>query len=273
MSSILHNLPVHPVESANRLVRNAERFRYRLDLQYDGTEFSGMQYQPDRRTVQNCVEEALFPLFGQSVRLAPSSRTDAGVHADLQVCHFDAPVRRSAASIVRAGNSALPPDVRILSAEEKTVDFHARFSAKWRGYQYRISLEPVAIGRQYLWQFLQKLDVNLLSPLAEQVLGTHSFKAFAHENPLEKHGYECSVYKSKWYPRGSTLNYEIHASRFVHGMVRMLVGTMIDIACSRGGLTSIADVLASQDNRSAGTKAPACGLTLNAIGYSEWPAV
>lgn len=273
MSSLLHNLPIHPVESANRLVRNAERFRYRLDLQYDGTAFSGMQYQPGRRTVQECVEEALLPLFGQSVRLVPSSRTDAGVHADLQVTHFDAPVRRPVVSILRAGNSALPPDVRILSAEEKTVDFHARFSARWRGYQYRISLEPVAIGRQYLWQFLQKLDVNLLSSLAEQIVGTHCFKAFAHENPLEKHGYECSVYESKWYANGRILNYEIHASRFVHGMVRMLVGTMVDIACSRRGKTSITDVLLSKDNTNAGTKAPACGLTLNAIGYSEWPAV
>ncbi|MCB9357173.1 MAG: tRNA pseudouridine synthase A [Calditrichaeota bacterium] len=232
-----------------------------------------MQLQPDRRTVQQCVEEALLPLFVEPVRLIPSSRTDAGVHARRQVAHFDVSSRRNPFAIVRAGNSELPGDVRILAAEEKSVDFHARFSARWRAYTYRISLVPVALGRQYVWQFPQRIRTELLPELAAQVMGTHSFEAFAHESPLERHDYECSVYKSEWTIEENQLKYHIQASRFVHGLVRMLVGTMIDVACGRGSATSLTEVLLSRDNQNAGTKAPACGLTLESVGYMNWPGL
>lgn len=249
----------------------AERIRYRIDLQYDGTDFSGMQWQPDRRTVQKSVEDALEPLFGSPIRLIPSSRTDAGVHAELQVAHFDAPLRRKPHSIVRAGNVELPPDVRILHAEERNESFHARFSAKWRGYEYRVSLEPLAIGRQYAWPYFPQVDFGKLAELAEQVMGTHNFDAFSHENPVERHDYQCTVYSSKWERSGKYLLYQIQSSRFLHGMVRLLVGTMIDIASEHGNAKSLTEILSTRDNRFAGTKAPACGLTLKAVGYASWP--
>lgn len=267
----MSDLSEHPAAVANRLVSTAERIRYRIDLQYDGTDFSGMQWQPDRRTVQQSVEEALKPLFGSSIRLIPSSRTDAGVHAELQVAHFDAPLRRQPHSIVRAGNVELPPDVRILRAEEKDASFHARFSARWRGYEYRISLEPLAIGRQYAWTYFPQVDFEKLTALAEQVVDTHNFDAFSHENLRERHNYQCTVYSSKWEWKGNNLLYKIQSSRFVHGMVRLLVGTMIDIASGHGNAKSITEILATRDNRFAGTKAPACGLTLKAVGYATWP--
>lgn len=252
-------------------MRDGTHYRYRIDFQYDGTEFSGMQWQPDRRSVQQCLEDALDPLFGHSVRVIPSSRTDAGVHAAHQVAHVDVEVVRPPHSIVRAGNSFLPPDVRITGAEQVDEDFHARFSAKWRGYAYRVSLVPMAIGRQYRWQFLQPLDVAMLNAEATAILGTNNFEAFAHENETEKHGYGCTVFRSEWEIQDDVLIYHIAASRFVHGMVRMLVGTMVDIAGNRGSASSLANVLASHDNRNAGTKAPACGLTLETVGYREWP--
>ncbi len=230
-----------------------------------------MQWQPDRRTVQQCVEEALEPLFGSPIRLIPSSRTDAGVHAERQVAHFDAALRRQPHSIVRAGNVELPSDVRILHAEEKEANFHARFSARWRGYEYRISLEPLAIGRQYAWTYFPQVNDEKLAELADQVLGTQTFDAFAHENPIERHDYQCTVYSSKWERQGNILLYQIQASRFVHGMVRLLVGTMIDIASDHGYAKSMTEILARRDNRFAGTKAPACGLTLKAVGYANWP--
>ncbi|MBK6766917.1 MAG: tRNA pseudouridine(38-40) synthase TruA [bacterium] len=268
--SILSHLPEHPAAVADRLIKTAQRFRYRIDLQYDGTEFSGMQWQPDRRTVQQCVEEALEPLFESFVRLIPSSRTDAGVHAAQQVAHFDVPVKRAPHAIVRACNSTMPQDVRIVTAEERDETFHARFSARWRGYEYRVSQVPVALGRQYVWQYFQPTKIETLEMLAQQIIGTHSFLSFAHENPIERHGYECTVFHSSWTTRGPLFVYEIQASRFLHGMVRMLVGTMIDIASGRGSAKSIAEVLAAHDNRLAGTKAPANGLTLMRVGYNDW---
>ncbi len=230
-----------------------------------------MQWQPDRRTVQRCLEDALEPLFGAKVRVIPSSRTDAGVHASHQVVHVDVPVERPLSSIVRAGNVELPQDVRIVFAEQVDENFHARFSARWRGYKYRVSQFPVAINRQYVWQFYQPLDRTRLFALAEEVVGTHRFTAFAHENPTEKHDYESTVFQSCWEQEGDLLVYRIEASRFVHGMVRMIVGTMIDIATERGSARSLREVLLSGDNQKAGTKAPAAGLTLETVGYRDWP--
>lgn len=252
-------------------MKSGNKFRYRLDVQYDGTEFSGMQWQPDRRTVQQCLEKALEPLFGAKVRVIPSSRTDAGVHATRQVVHVDVPFERKPRSIVRAGNVELPHDARILHAEKVDEYFHARFSARWRGYRYKIAQEPVAIGRQYVWQFFQALDRERLFDLAGEVLGTHKFTAFAHENPAEKHNYESTVFQSCWEEDGELLVYCIEASRFVHGMVRMIVGTMVDVATGRGTVNSLREVLLSGDNRKAGTKAPATGLTLETVGYQDWP--
>jgi tRNA pseudouridine38-40 synthase len=263
----------HPIAAADKLVLTGERHRYRLDVQYDGTDFSGMQWQPDRRTVQQSLEEALEPLFEKRVRIIPSSRTDAGVHAARQVAHVDAPVQRPLASIVRAGNSYLPPDVRILSAELVNQDFHARFSARWRGYKYRISRVPLAIGRQYVWEFPQPMEIERLNPLAKSIEGMHSFAAFAHENPVERHDYECTIFRSEWVFEGNKLTYCIEASRFVHGMVRMLVGSMIDYACDRRNGKTLLEILESGDNRNSGTKAPASGLTLETVGYGTWPNV
>lgn len=230
-----------------------------------------MQWQPNCRTVQNSLEMALEPLFGAKVRIVPSSRTDAGVHASGQVAHFDAPVLRPPASVIRAGNVGLPNDVRIVSAHVADEKFHARFSAKWRSYTYRISPVPIAIGRQYAWQLLSPIDREVLFSQAQFVHGTHVFSAFAHESQTEKHDYQCSVFQSRWYEEAGYLVYRIDASRFVHGMVRLLVGTMVDIASGRGNLLNFPQILASKDNRTAGTKAPACGLTLTTVGYKEWP--
>ncbi len=261
----------HPIALADQLIREGSRFRYRLDIQYDGTDFSGMQWQPDRRTVQQSLEEALLPLFGAAVRVIPSSRTDAGVHASRQVVHVDVPVPRPPESIVRAGNVNLPHDVRIILAREVDETFHARFSARWRGYAYRISQAPIAIGRQVVWQYYPRIDEQSLFSIAGQIVGPQSFAAFAHENPKEKHDYHCTVFRSEWERVGGLLVYHIAANRFVHGMVRMLVGTMVDIACDKRNAKSLVEVLQSFDNRNAGTKAPACGLTLEAVGYSDWP--
>lgn len=264
-------MPIHPIELADKLVRSGDKYRYRLDLQYDGTEFSGMQWQPRKRTVQKCLEDALEILFCSKVRVITSSRTDAGVHAERQVVHFDSAKWRRPSSIVRACNVTLPPDIRIVHAEEVDAGFHARFSAKWRAYRYQIAQVPVAIGRQFVWQYFKQVDTPRLCSLAGVIIGNHNFTAFAHESPTEKHNYECTVYRSEWRQVGDLLQYEIDASRYVHGMVRMLVGTMIDIASGHENMLDFDKIMKSMDNRFAGTKAPASGLTLSRIAYREWP--
>ena len=265
----------HPAALADRLVRESQRFRYRLDIEYDGTNFHGMQMQPELRTVQTCLEDALRPLFEADIRVIPSSRTDAGVHAAQQVIHFDAPIERPLQSIVRGTNVSLPADVRVLSARSVDETFHARFSAKWRGYVYLIEFQPTALRRHYVWQYFMRPDLNALQALADEIRGTHSFASFAHEVPNEEHNYECTVMRSKWTATEHGIAYHIEANRFLHGMVRLLVGTMMDITLGARSMASctMGEILAQRDNRRAGTKAPAHGLTLQAVGYDGWPGL
>jgi tRNA pseudouridine38-40 synthase len=161
----------------------------------------------------------------------------------------------------------------VLSAERVDESFHARFSARWRGYIYRIESQQTALRRHHVWQYFKRPELLVLQDLADEIRGTHSFTAFAHEKPEEDHNYECTVFRSEWSEAGTSLEYRIEASRFLHGMVRMLVGTMMDISLGARSMagSDMSEILTARDNRRAGTKAPACGLTLHAVGYGPWP--
>lgn len=244
---------------------------YRLDLEYDGTRFSGWQVQDGERTVQGVIEKVLPGLFTDFTRVNAAGRTDAGVHAAAQVAHFRALPNRPPESVRRALNANLPPDVRIKFVQLADADFHARFSARWRGYRYRIALEPVAVGRDYCWICPYRIEEFAeMQQAAECILGDHAFRSFAHRNEEEPH-YLSTVHKSRWTQNGAALEYCIEANRFLHGMVRLLVGTFVRVGRGKISAGDIVDILKANDIRLAGPKAPASGLTLTAVGYSPWP--
>ncbi len=243
--------------------------RYRLDLEYDGTDFSGWQLQPETRTVQGCLEAAVERLFGEHATVIAAGRTDAGVHATGQVAHFTVTRERSPDVIVQALNALLPPDVRVRRAMITESDFHARFSALWRKYCYRIAVGPVAIGRSYVWTSPFRLDFKAMRQAERYIIGEYVFRAFAHENPEERH-YLSSVYRAEWIESGAIGEFQIDANRFLHGMVRLLVGTFVDIGRGKKQPDDMAEILASQDVRKSGPKAPASGLTLTGVGYEPW---
>ncbi len=247
-------------------------YTYRLDLEYDGTDYAGWQLQEEVRTVQGVVEASVFALFQEECRVHAGGRTDAGVHASGQVAHFRAAKHRDPASVKRALNAILPYDVRVRDVTLVGHEFHSRFSAKWRGYEYRIAREPIAVGRQYAWYCPRRLDLTALNLAAGSVVGTHRFRSFSHYNPDERH-YLSDVYDAKWNVSNDSLIFHIEANRFLHGMVRLLVGTFVWAGSGKIDPGSIPQILAAQDIAHAGPKAPACGLNLKVIGYAPWPQV
>jgi tRNA pseudouridine38-40 synthase len=247
------------------------RVTYRLDLEYDGTRYCGWQIQTEECTVQGEIEKVLSRLFADFTRVSAAGRTDAGVHAVAQVAHFCASPHRPPESVRSALNAYLPSDIRIKSVQYADAGFHARFSARWRGYRYRIALEPVAIGREYCWICPYRIERFAdMQRAAELILGEHAFRSFAHENEAELH-YLSNVYTSCWTQRDAELEYCIEANRFLHGMVRLLVGTFVSVGRGKIIAGDIADILRANDVRLAGPKAPACGLTLTSVGYHSWP--
>jgi tRNA pseudouridine38-40 synthase len=242
---------------------------YRLDLEYDGTDFQGWQSQPDVRTVQDCLEAALAPLFDEKLTVIGSGRTDAGVHAAGQVAHFRTAKERSPRTVGQALNALLPKDIRIHKVTIAGPDFHARFSACWRTYRYRIAHRPLAIGRQYCWNCPHPLDTERMQSAVQYILGNNVFKSFAHAREEEKH-YLSSVYQAQWSKSEYYDEFSISANRFLHGMVRFLVGTFVDIGRGKIEPVKMLEILNAQDIRLASPKAPASGLTLQSIHFEPW---
>ncbi|MCH8872273.1 tRNA pseudouridine(38-40) synthase TruA [candidate division KSB1 bacterium] len=238
----------------------------KLVLEYDGTDFCGWQLQPKDRTVQGVLQSSLKQLLRESPTIYASGRTDAGVHALGQVANFKTENKLTLDSIQNGVNSYLPADVRVLSVEEAGEEFHSRYDAVKRTYRYVIAKKMLAVGRQYSWFCKYKLDLGKIRTASEFLIGKHSFEAFAKLNEEEKH-YLCNVESVKWEESEAKLSFTIRANRFLHNMVRIILGTMIDVG--RGKLLpgDVQDILASMDRKRAGSVAPAHGLFLVRVDY------
>lgn len=244
-----------------------------LVLHYDGAGFAGWQRQPRERTVQGVLEEALARLCDAPVAVLGAGRTDAGVHARGQAAGVRVPERWTAAELRRALNAVLPPDVWVLRAHAMHDDFHARYSATSRQYSYYVGLDDTArspFRRRWEWAVRHALDRARLDTSARALVGTHSFRAFAVRGTApEGDDHRCSVREARWRERagGAGLVFEIEANRFLHHMVRFLVGTMLDIACERREADSMTQLLAAPDNSGVSSPAPAHGLFLDRVDY------
>ena len=239
----------------------------RLLLEYEGTAYRGWQYQNDLPTVQGCLEEAIFRLTDERVRVTAAGRTDAGVHARGQVVNFMIRKPLPLYSIEMGLNYHLPDDIVVNAVTEAPADFNARFQARQRIYQYYISTRRTALNRAFCWQFFQTFDPAVLPLLAEMLLGDHDFGSFSRLEVQSVHK-RCIVYESRWLqPKPHLWVYRIAANRFLHGMVRTIVGTMIDVARGRFSVAQFRDIFAAQDRLSAGPAAPAKGLVLEAVAY------
>lgn len=240
---------------------------FRLDLRYDGTDFDGWQVQPGRRTVQGELERALESVLEEKVRVLGAGRTDAGVHALRQVAHFRSRTALPASVIERALRGLLPEDLLVLSAAEAPPDFDSRRDARFRAYRYRILRGRDPLRRRFVWEVGFRLDVGLLREGARSFVGPIDATSFADASRKDRMN-RVVVEASGWRERGPELHYEILANRFVHHMVRTIVGTLVEVGRGFRSPDDIGAVLAARDRRLAGPTAPARGLHLVEIGYA-----
>jgi tRNA pseudouridine38-40 synthase len=235
-------------------------------IEYDGTDFAGWQIQPKQRTVQGELQKAIEKMSAEKVSVTASGRTDAGVHAVGQVVNFKLNVAWTADIIRKGLNSLLPSDLKIRSSKSAHDGFNARFDAKSRYYRYQIYLGSSAIRRRTHWCCCRALDHSLMADTARLLEGDYDFSAFCVTKSLRASN-RCIVVKSCWTKRGKEYTFQIVANRFLHGMVRSLVGTMTRVASNQLAYNAFRDLLESRRRSHEVFTAPPHGLTLMKVTY------
>lgn len=245
--------------------------RIRLVIEYDGSSYAGWQVQENGLAIQQVIESALFKLTGETVCVTGSGRTDARVHALAQVAHFDTASRIPADKFTFALNTMLPADIRVKYSDEVDENFHARFSAKQKHYRYTILLAPHAgaFTRNTALHVHTPLDINVMNEASKLLTGQHDFKAFMAANTKVK-STEREIYLSGWSIDGPLLYYDIAGSGFLYNMVRIIVGTMLEIGKGLLPVESISAALKSGNRSDLGATAPAKGLTLMRVVYDDF---
>jgi tRNA pseudouridine38-40 synthase len=239
-------------------------------LQYDGTGFVGWQRQPTGRSVQAEFERVLERLFSRPTVASAAGRTDAGVHAVGQGVSFSAPLSWTPTDMHRALNALLPQDCWVESVDSMQPGFHARKSAISRRYRYDLGLDAGAASpfrRRFEWALARPLDGHLLQLSARQIQGEHDFTAFAVKGNKPHH--RCRLMLSEWTftPDDRRVSFHVEADRFLHHMVRMLVGTMVEIALGRRAPGDLRELLLRGDNQQTSAPAPSQGLYFVAASY------
>ena len=243
--------------------------RYRLTIEYDGTGFVGWQYQGDGRSVQEAVERAIERFCGERVRVHGAGRTDSGVHALGQCCHFDLARPRAPAVLRGALNAHLrPAPAVVLDAAEAAPDFDARRDASARVYLYRIvnRQAPLALANKRAWHLSRPLEVGAMAEAARLLEGTHDFTTFRAAKCQATS--PVRTLKSLAVSRtGDEIAIRAWARSFLHHQVRAIVGTLVEVGEGRRTPTDVAAALAARDRSLGGPTAPAWGLYLEAVIY------
>jgi len=242
---------------------------YKLTIEYDGTDYHGWQIQASEITIQETIETALSAMTREKIRLAGSGRTDAGVHALGQTANFKTASRIPADAFFAGLNSLLPADIVITACEAVDDDFHARFSAKIKTYQYRIfnCRVPIAVGRKYAWHIRKKLDVSAMQQAAEHIIGTHDFKSFEGTGSPRAHTIRTVMNAEFSEKDNGYLIFEITANGFLRYMVRNLVGTLVDVGLLKTTQEEFRQILEAKNRDLAGATAPPHGLFLVKVSH------
>jgi tRNA pseudouridine38-40 synthase len=237
-------------------------------VEYEGTGFAGWAAQPGRRTVEGVLSEALSTILRQPVKMSVAGRTDAGVHASGQVVSFRADTDLRPALISYKTTAVLPKDVALRRCVAVPDDFDARRDAMSRTYEYRLVNDEIRspLKRHHAGFAPQKVDLDLLSAAGELVEGTHDFRAFTPQKSYHIR-FQRIVTGSRWIRQDDLLRYCITADSFLYGMVRALVGTMLEVAGGKRDLTEFDRLLSGGKRSEAGPAVTSRGLTLVGVGY------
>ena len=239
-------------------------------VEYDGADFVGWAAQPGARTVEGELSEALSTVLRQPVKLSVAGRTDAGVHASGQVVSFDADTDLLPARISYKASAVLPKDLALRRCVAAPDGFDARRDARSRSYEYRVVNDEIRspLKRRRSSYVARPLDFGLLRETARLVEGTRDFRAFTPSRTYHVR-FERVVTESRWTRSGDLLTYSITADSFLYGMVRSLVGTMLEVADGKRDIEGFGRLLSGAHRSEAGPAAPSQGLTLVGVGYDE----
>jgi tRNA pseudouridine38-40 synthase len=242
--------------------------RFKMTVEYDGTDFSGWQRQENGPSVQAAIEAALADMVGVPTTIRGAGRTDAGVHAAGQVAHFDAEARIPLHGYQRGLNAVLPRSIAILSVEQAAPDFDARFSARGKLYRYAIWNTPTRapLRDRYVWHLRRPLDVARMHQAAQQLVGRHDFAAF-RASDCERRTTERTLTRLAVARDGDLVTLEVEADAFLKNMVRILTGTLCEVGYGKREITDVQRILDGRDRRQAGVTAPPQGLTLVRVYY------
>jgi tRNA pseudouridine38-40 synthase len=240
----------------------------KLTLEYDGTNYSGWQKQINAITVQQVVEEAIYKLTSEKVETIGSSRTDSGVHAKAYVLNFFIESTIPPERFREALNTKLPEDIVIIKSEEVSPEFHARYSSIGKKYCYTIlnSANKPAIGRNYVGYYKAPLNVELMQEACKSFIGEHDFAAFRNLGSSVKTTIRV-INESYIVREGNIIKYYVSADGFLYNMVRIIVGTLLQVGNGKMGVEEISLIIASKNRRKAGKCAPASGLCLQEVYY------
>ncbi len=243
-------------------------YNYKLTIQYDGTNYSGWQSQPSGQTIQDELTKAISQITQSEISLIGSGRTDAGVHALGQVANFKTEKPLNLFRIKHALNSMLPKEIAITSIDEVSTDFHARFDAKKRSYLYLIAKRKSPFYNNYSYQYfdIKKIDVRRLNSLSKVFLGEYNFTSFCKKK-TDTENKVCIINEIHWRETKNFFIFKIEANRFLHGMVRTIVGTVLYATVKNKNEKYIEDIIKSENRETAGEAVPAKGLFLFKVKY------
>ena len=242
--------------------------RYFFEITYDGGNYNGWQNQANALGVQQVVEETLSKLLREKIAIVGSGRTDTGVHCIQQFFHADIVKKIDRYELKQRMNSFLPKDIAIRSIVEVKPSAHARYDARERSYEYHITTRknPLLVARSYY--FFKECDVLLMNEAASLLIGKHDFTSFSKVKTDVNH-FECTIKKAQWIKKGDLLIFTIAANRFLRGMVRAVVGTLLDVGTKKISIKEFQSIIKSKDRKKAGMNVPADGLYLTRVKYPD----
>ena len=242
--------------------------RYFIEVCYDGTGFGGFQIQQNQQTIQGSLENAMAILFRQPIQLTGASRTDAGVHALQNFLHFDTDIAITAKHIYNL-NSILPNSIVVLGIYIVPATAHSRFDAIKRSYIYKIHTQksPFLEGRSWYYPF--PVNVSALQAAADRLLNYTDFESFSKKNTTVN-TFDCTITKAQWNQEGNNIFFNIDSNRFLRGMIRGLVGTMLQVGRGQTNLNAFESIIMSKNEQLVDFSTPAHGLYLSAIKYPDY---
>jgi tRNA pseudouridine38-40 synthase len=242
--------------------------RYKLTIEFDGTNFSGWQIQPTDRTVEQTLEEAFSKVLQQPIDLIGQGRTDAGVHARGQVAHVDLAEETDIEKLLTGVNGLAGNEIQVVGYEIADPEFHARFDAISREYEYTITQRRMPLQRHFSWVLRQPVDIDILHECSALLDGEFDFAGFSKFNE-DNFTTLCEIQLSEFLVEGEVIRYRIRANRFLRNMVRRLVGTMVRVAQGKMTKEQFKEVLKMPGSAFPTYTAPAKGLVLEKVFYKK----